>query len=256
MYKFNFFWKNLINSILTTISILQEEERYFDIIITKTLMKLISRKTEKRIELFLAPLEMMDTVILRRALRRAIDETASLKGISFRHIEDIVILIKKGKAGDRIYLPKEIRVIKEYALLVITSELPVKLDDYEVQPPGEVIIREAGIVVKALFEENAERSTGDGKSSFLFDAEKINFPLKIRSRRQGDFFFPHGFGKKKKLQDFFVDEKIPRDERDSIPIVVSGSDIVCIAGYRADERFRVTDNTKQFLKLDLLKGRS
>jgi tRNA(Ile)-lysidine synthase len=116
----------LINSLLNTISILQEEERYFETIVTKTLMKLISRKRAKRIELFLSPLVVMDKVILRRILRRAIDEMESLSGIGFVHIEDIINLIKEGRSGDRLYLPKGIRVIKEYSLLIITSEQPVK----------------------------------------------------------------------------------------------------------------------------------
>jgi tRNA(Ile)-lysidine synthase len=76
----------------------------------------------------------------------------------------------------------------------------------------------------------------------------------VRSRQDGDFFDPLGFGKRKKLQDFFVDEKIARDERDAVPVVVSGSDIIWIAGHRADERFRVTGNTVKFLRLVLLKG--
>jgi tRNA(Ile)-lysidine synthase len=63
-----------------------------------------------------------------------------------------------------------------------------------------------------------------------------------------------GFGKKKKLQDYFVDEKVPRDERDSVPVVVSGNDIVWIAGYRGDEKFKVSQETKRFLKLELKKA--
>jgi tRNA(Ile)-lysidine synthase len=46
-----------------------------------------------------------------------------------------------------------------------------------------------------------------------------------------------------------VDEKVPRDERDSVPILVSGNDIVWIAGYRTDERFKVTEKTEKFLRL-------
>ena len=77
----------------------------------------------------------------------------------------------------------------------------------------------------------------------------MSFPLKIRPRIEGDFFFPLGFGKKKKLHDFFVDEKIPRDERGKIPVVLSGNDIIWIAGCRADERFKVTDRTEKLLRL-------
>jgi tRNA(Ile)-lysidine synthase len=244
----------IIRSIQKTTLILQEEERYFEIIVTKTLMKLVSRKSTNRLELFLAPLEMMEHVILRRVLRRALDATESLRGISFIHIEDMMNLIKSGKAGDRIYLPRNIRVIKEYALLVITSESPPVLTDYEIQPPGEAVLTGTGSVVKARLEENSS-DAGDGKSVVLLDAGKMVFPLKIRARKPGDFFYPHGFGKKKKLQDFFVDEKVPRDERASVPVVVSGSDIVWIAGYRADHRFRITDQTKKFLRLVIVKGR-
>ncbi len=63
-----------------------------------------------------------------------------------------------------------------------------------------------------------------------------------------------GFGKRKKLQDFFVDEKVPRDERDEIPVVLSGTDVIWIAGFRGDERFKVTEGTKRFLRLELKKG--
>jgi tRNA(Ile)-lysidine synthase len=245
---------NLINSVTRTVSILQEEERYFDIIIAKSLMKLISRKTDKRIELFLSPLEGMNTVLLRRILRRAIDETENLRGVSFINIEDIIALIKNGKSGDRIYLPRGLRIIKEYSLLVMTSEEPQKLSAHELQPPGELVIRGSGIVLKAEFEKDAS-DLGDGKKTVLLDADSMNFPLTVRPRSPGDYFFPLGFGKKKKLQDFFVDEKVPRDERDSIPLVVSGTDIVWIAGFRADHRFRVTEDTKNFLRLGILKGR-
>ena len=245
---------SLIQSVNKTVSILQEEERYLDIIVTKTLMKMISRKTGLRIELFLTPMEAMDLVILRRVLRRAINETEGLRGIGFIHIEDIIRLAKSGKSGDRLYLPKGIRVIRDYSLLVITSEEPRKIASYEMNVPGEVAIVGSGSVIKTSFEEEGE-DFGDGKSSVLLDAADMEFPLMIRPRKHGDCFFPYGFGKRKKLQDFFVDEKVPRDERDSVPLVLSGDDIVWVAGYRADDRFRVSGSTKKFLRLVIVKGK-
>lgn len=244
----------LIQSVNRTVSILQEEERYLGIIVTKTLMKMISRKTERRIELFLSPMEAMDIVILRRVLRRAVNETEGLKGIGFIHIEDIIRLIKDGKSGDRLYLPKGIRAIKDYSLLVITSEEPRQIASYELQVPGEVAIVGAGVVIKASYEEEAG-DFGDGKTTVVLDAADMHVPLKIKPRKPGDWFYPYGFGKRKKLQDFFVDEKVARDERDSIPLVLSGDDIVWVAGYRADNRFRVSGNTKKFLRLVIVKGK-
>lgn len=252
---------NIIDTLSRTAAILREEERYFEILVTKTLIRLMSRKTNSRIELFLSPLEVMEKVILRRALRRAIDETRGLRGINFIHIEDIIDLIKKGRTGDRLYLPKGIRAIKDYSVLILTSELPVTLDTYTLEVPGEVVLREAGVLIKASlikfsdFGESSQaiRERAEFKTLALFDAERLIFPLIVRPRKEGDFFYPLGFGKKKKLQDFFVDEKVPRDERDAIPFIVSGEDIIWIVGYRGDERFKVTDETREVLKLEVKK---
>jgi len=244
---------DLIKTIGRISDIIREEDNYLELIVTKTLMKLIPKKTDKTIELFLVPLENMDKVILRRVLRRAIDAVKGLRGINFIHIEDIIGLVKSGNSGDRLYLPKGIRVIKGYSTLILTSELPVKLGTYSLDVPGEVILKEAGVLIKATILERGQESgvRGQMKETALFDADKTKSALTVRARKSGDFFYPAGFGKRKKLQDFFVDEKIPRDERDSIPIVLSGNDIAWIAGYRADERFKVTEETKRILMLEI-----
>lgn len=240
----------LIRTISRTSEIIREEDNYLELIVTKTLMKLIPKKTDRTIELFLVPLETMDRVILRRVLRRAIDAVKGLRGIGFVHIEDIIELVKRGNSGDRIYLPKGIRVIKGYATLILTSEQPSRLGAYILNVPEELALKESGILIKSSFAESAEIPC-DGKSKVIIDAERIRLPLVVRARKSGDLFYPFGFGKRKKLQDFFVDEKIPRDERDSIPIVLSGDNIVWIAGYRADERFKVTPDTKKIVLLEI-----
>jgi tRNA(Ile)-lysidine synthase len=109
--------------------------------------------------------------------------------------------------------------------------------------------------LKAVVDEKMEQEA-DGKNEVLFDAAAVRFPLKIRPRFEGDFFYPAGFGKRKKLQDFFVDEKVPRDERDRVPIVLSENDIIWVAGYRADERFKVTGKTENILRLIISKIKS
>lgn len=232
-----------------TMDILREEERYFDLTVTKALMKLISRKTDLRIELFLVPMESMDKVILRRVLRRAIGETKGLRGMEFVHIENIMGMIKEGKPGDRLFLPKGLRVIKNYATLLITSEMPQRMETVTLSVPGQAVMEDIKAVLNASLEERVG-NCGDGKTVVVFDADRTGTALLVRPREKGDFFYPLGFGKRKKLQDFFVDGKVPRDERDAIPLILSGNDIVWIAGYRGDERFKVTEGTKRFLKLE------
>jgi tRNA(Ile)-lysidine synthase len=76
--------------------------------------------------------------------------------------------------------------------------------------------------------------------------------LVVRNRRPGDRFRPIGLDGRKKLQDYFVDRKIAREARDTVPIVVDETDrIVWIAGYEIDEAFRVTDPAQAVLILKL-----
>ncbi|MEN8262644.1 MAG: tRNA lysidine(34) synthetase TilS [Nitrospirota bacterium] len=244
---------SVIHDICRTADIIREEDDYLEIVVTKTLMRLISRKSDSSIELFLVPLGTIEKPVLRRVLRRAIDAVKGLRGIDFVHVEDIMKLIKKGRSGDRLDLPKGIRVIKDYSLLKISTEEPARIGEYELQPSSEVQIREAGIRLKAVVDAELQQET-DGKTEALFDADAVRFPLKIRPRFEGDFFYPSGFGKRKKLQDFFVDEKVPRDERDRVPIVLSENDIIWIAGYRADDRFKVTGKTENILRLIIIEN--
>jgi len=122
------------------------ENDYINVNVTKALMRLMSRRTDKSVELFCNPMEVLNLVILRRALRFAIDSVAGLKGLTFDHIEDIVNLIKKGRSGDRIYLPKGIRAIKGYSTLTITAEPPGKLSTYKITEPHDIYLKESSIV--------------------------------------------------------------------------------------------------------------
>jgi tRNA(Ile)-lysidine synthase len=250
----------ITDTLAKTAAIFRDEERYFEIIVTKTLMKLISRKTDSRIELFLSPFGNMDKVVMRRVLRRAIDETKGLRSISFIHIEDMIELIQTGDPGDRLFLPKGIRAIKDYSTFILTSEIPATLDTYTLTVPGETILKEAGIVVKATVDDTKKGEAIPGASGLwtaygIFDADKLRFPLTARPRRDGDAFYPFGFGKRKKLQDFYVDMKVPRDERNRVPLIVSGEDIIWVVGYRGDERFKVAEETKSIVRLELKKTR-
>lgn len=79
------------------------------------------------------------------------------------------------------------------------------------------------------------------------DADKLQFPLRVRSWQQGDYFYPLGMRKKKKLSDFFIDQKIPVFEKTEYPLLFSQNYLVGIAGLRVDDRFKVTPKTKNVL---------
>ena len=87
-----------------------------------------------------------------------------------------------------------------------------------------------------------------------FDLDKIQFPISVRSRQPGDRFQPLGMRSSKKLQDFFVDNGIPKRLRDSIPIVVSGNKLLWIVGHQTSDWSKITENTTDFLKIKFLKS--
>jgi len=89
-------------------------------------------------------------------------------------------------------------------------------------------------------------------SAALVRGDLYSGPWRVRNRRPGDRFRPIGVGGRKKLQDFFVDRKVPRRLRDTVPLVVDDCDrIVWVAGFGIDEAFRVTDPTQAVIMLQL-----
>ena len=83
------------------------------------------------------------------------------------------------------------------------------------------------------------------------DADLVS-GLSVRFRQPGDRFRPLGFGGHKKLQDYFVDRRVPRGERDRIPLVVDRDDrIVWVAGHVISEEFRVSEGTRAVVILRL-----
>ncbi len=239
---------DITGTLCRTADILREENEYMEVQATKALMRLISRKREGRVELFLSPLENMEKVILRRVLLRVIGETRGLRGIGLDHVESIIRLVKGGGSGSRIYLPGGIRAIRNYSTLTITAEAPERLRERPLEVPGETVLKEAGIVLISSITDHSS-GTADGRTEAEFDLDSLRFPLKVRPREPGDCFYPSGLGRRKKIQDYFVDEKVPRDVRDTVPLVVTGEDIIWVAGYRTDERFGVRPSSTRILKI-------
>lgn len=85
------------------------------------------------------------------------------------------------------------------------------------------------------------------------DSDKLEFPLLLRYWEPSDHFYPLGMKGKKKVSDFFVDQKIPIHLKKTIPLLVNANgDIIWLGGYRPDERYKVTDNTKKVTIFELL----
>ena len=84
-----------------------------------------------------------------------------------------------------------------------------------------------------------------------FDYDKIKDTLLLRNRREGDYIeLGTGLGRKK-LKKFFIDQKVPKEKRDSILVLADGNHVLWIIGYRISEGVKITENTKYMVKIHL-----
>lgn len=88
------------------------------------------------------------------------------------------------------------------------------------------------------------------KHQALFDANTIRFPLVLRKWKDGDFFYPFGMTGKKKLSDFFTDNKFSRIEKEATWLLTSGKNIIWVVNHRVDNRFRITKNTTEIISFE------
>ncbi len=110
-------------------------------------------------------------------------------------------------------------------------------------------LRDLGIADPKLSKLNTNINE-NAKSEIQIDADLLQFPLILRFKEQGDYFIPLGMTGRKKLSDFFIQEKVNRFEKDEIPILVNGNgEIIWVVGMRLDNRYKVTENTKKVLTL-------
>lgn len=81
----------------------------------------------------------------------------------------------------------------------------------------------------------------------------MTFPLILRKWKHGDWFIPFGMSGKKKLSDFFTDNRFNLLDKEETWVITSGEDIVWIVNHRVDNRFRITNDSKMILTIDTLK---
>ena len=144
------------------------------------------------------------------------------------------------------------RIIKDRGQLIMTAlsqEDPANSpDEFIIDDMTEEIDKPIRLSFKSVVRLKNDQISTDINIATL-DNGKLTYPLILRRWQPGDFFYPFGMNKRKKLSDFFIDEKIPIPDKEKTWLLCSGKKIVWVVGHRPDHRFRVTPKTKEVLEV-------
>ncbi len=201
----------------------------------------------------------------------------SRKDITERHVQSILSLFEKD--GEKtVHLPRGCCVIKRYDRLLFTpasvSEMMTQsghasafdcekeiqsgqtaFKELIIEPDRIYTLPDGTILQTRLFSVNNSGNNLENipKSDCIkwFDYDKIKGVLSLRNRKQGDYITVRDDGARKSLQDYFVNEKIPKSERDNIKVLADGQHIVWVPGMRISAYYKVTKETKQILEVHI-----
>lgn len=153
------------------------------------------------------------------------ERCASLQNLPVSFVKNIISLMENGQTGSKIDLPNGFVAYLSYGRLIIDKKAENTGFEYAIIPEKPLFIPEIGVTVTLKSDKNGKISLPDTNG------------LTVRSKRDGDFFFPVGMTGKKRISDYFTDKKIPQKQRFYIPILTKNDEIVSVIGYRNDRRF-------------------
>jgi tRNA(Ile)-lysidine synthase len=246
------------------------QARYDEEFLHEEAIKLTRRLvlTNETVTIDAAGLAGAPRALASRVALEALEYLAGGRSISFDHVEWVLALAAESagavslpgqdalRVGDRIVLRRSARNGAPRPHGPRTAGPGFRnAFAFSLSIPGEVHLAPQGMSV------GAEHLTGSGARPNQWTArgsevgvasDRLVLPLAVRSRRPGDRFRPLGAPGVRKLQDFFVDRKLPRDVRDTVPLVVDGRDrIVWVVGQAVADEFRVTDASQGVILLTI-----
>jgi tRNA(Ile)-lysidine synthase len=248
--------------------IMRAENRWLDDALKPALKQCVSYRTDQKISLVLHSFNQLPKAVKRRVIRKAIQGVKNdLRRITLQHIDAILNLIEKDRVSGRLNLPDNILVMRNTAEVTIEKRTNVRTPqnwrkfqtcstDYQYPIPaaGTVYIKEADVSINLC--EIDVQDLPDFKETeanvAFFDLDRLLFPLLVRNLRPGDRFSPLGVNGTQKVKKYFINRKIPAAHRRICPLLLSGGNIIWIAGHRIDNAVKVSRQTRRVLKAELL----
>ncbi|PIB32086.1 tRNA lysidine(34) synthetase TilS [Gaetbulibacter sp. 5U11] len=172
------------------------------------------------------------------------------KDYGFTQWTDIVNLLT-AQSGKQVFSATH-QLLKNRDTLIL-SEL--KTEDSQYENETSVIINnfenEVNVLSGVLSFETVASIEKSDPSTIYIDKEKLKLPITVRHWQEGDYFYPLGMQGKKKLSKYFKDQKMSLLDKKKVLLLCSQDKIVWVINHRADDRFKVTNQTKSILKIKL-----
>lgn len=134
--------------------------------------------------------------------------------------------------------------------LIIRKKASSETEVFEISGEEETICQPFCATL-SIIPAHETRNLDQGRFIAFLDYDKLQYPLIIRKWKSGDMFQPLGMQGKRKLSDFFIDQKLSRFEKEAVWLFESAGKIAWVAGYRIDHRFRVGRKTKWVLRIEI-----
>ena len=246
-------------------AIVRDEEKWIDALINSIFEKNNQFRNKNKIGLSIVGIESIDIAALRRVLRQAVRIIkGDLKSITFAHINSIINLLKNGSSSWNLDLPAGIRIQRSYRTLFISKEQKIRrkllpLFVYMIQQPESgssflLLLDKLDINMKFTVVESVSAADlcNHRKKTAFFDMDILNFPLMVRNLMPGDRFRPLGCNGTQKVKKYFINKKVPRQDRACTPVLLNRDRIIWLAGYQLDESAKIKDSTVKALKVELL----
>ena len=249
---------SITERINATADIAAEADRYIEGQVNKAFKECVTKETDVFVELDIEKFLSEDPYIQNKLILTVLSMLSSGgKDIGSVHVRSVKTLLNT-QGSHEIDLPYRIKVRKVYDKLSFGIQGKTVVNEREAVSFSKDMEREIDIkgygklkFKTFLCDDEKLMSIPRNKYTKWFDYDKIGESLTVRKRNKGDYLIINNFGQKKTLQDYMVDEKIPRDTRDSIPVLADGNHILWVLGYRVSTGYKVDNKTKRILQVEL-----
>jgi len=232
---------NLENTLAQTVQKIAGAERIVAQYINQVKAEVLKTEPEA-IYLALAPLQKVT------ALPVVLHELLKDYGFSFDTTQEIIQAFTA--IPGKTFSSATHVLVKDREQLVITPKDLGAFGSYEVDHTAtQVEVPGLDLQMKHLPAANYQLPRS--RKVAALDVNLLQFPLKIRPWKEGDWFVPLGMNGKKKISDFLIDEKMPANLKSQVKVLTSDKSIVWVIGYRLDNRFKVTDKTENILEMSI-----